>query len=268
MATLSDSASHFTRLFTDAYRYREVLFNMLARDLKVKYKRTFFGYFWSVLNPILQLSIMAAVFSHLVRQEMKNYLLYLFSGFLAWSFFQTSVLMSGLVFLENENFIKKVYLPKLIFPLSKLCFRMIDFLVSLAVLSLLGVLLGFSMPASFAAVPAAIILFFFFTLGASILVGVGTVYFRDLQYLTSVGLQLLYFATPILYPLSAMPPKYQVWLKLNPLYSQIQLFHTLIYEGRFPIASEWLAASLAAGGLFGVGMAVLFLLEEDLVFRM
>src|SRR5882672_5965498 len=96
----------------DSYQYREVLYNLLARDLKVKYKRTYLGYFWSLLNPILQLAVLTLVFSHIVRLGIKDYTLFLFAGLLAWTFFQSALTMASTSLLENENFIKKIYLPK------------------------------------------------------------------------------------------------------------------------------------------------------------
>lgn len=260
--------THLKATLVDCYAYREVLYNIFSRDLKLKYKHTVLGYFWSLLNPILQLAVLSLVFSHVVRWGQKDYTLYLFSGLLVWTVFQNSLISAAYVYIENENFIKKIYLPKMIFPLSKVFFRMVDFLFSLVALSLVGLIMGFKFTAAIAALPAAIALLFVFTLGFSLFVAVVTVYFRDFQYLLNVFLQLLYFATPILYPLSAIPPKYQIVLKLNPLYSQVALFQKLVYVGAWPTLAEWGAAAATALGALILGIAVLLLREDDLVFRM
>jgi ABC-2 type transport system permease protein/lipopolysaccharide transport system permease protein len=102
----------------------------------------------------------------------------------------------------------------------------------------------------------------------SLVVAVVTVYFRDFYYLLGVFLQLIYFATPILYPLGAMPAKYQFVLKLNPLYPQINLFQKLIYAGVLPSIEDWLTALAVALASFVVGWGLLLLREEDLVFRL
>ena len=252
----------------DVYQFREVLFRIVSRDLKIKYKRTFLGYFWSLLNPILQLSVLTVVFSHAMRLGMKDYTLYLFSGLIAWTFFQTTLALSSTSILENENFIKKIYIPKLLFPLSRVLLRLIDFVFSLVALTLLGLALGFPLQPTLLLVPIAVCLLVLFTLGSGVIASVLTVYFRDVEYLLGVFLQLLYFATPILYPPQIIPERYQPLVQLNPLHSQILIFQKLIYYGRIPTALEWGTAAASAFFLFGLGIWMLFWFDEDLVFRM
>lgn len=252
----------------DCFRYREVLYNLLARDLKIKYKRTVFGYLWSLLNPVFQLAVLAAVFSHIVRLGIKDYTLFLFSGLLSWTFFQTSLIVASSMLLINENFIKKIYLPKILFPLNAVFLRSVDFLFSLVALILIGAFFGFTFRAPIALLPIAILILFIFTTGASIIVSVATVFFRDIQYLLTVFLQLLYFATPILYPLSVLPEKYHFYLKLNPLYSQIQIFQALIYEGRVPTPIEWAIALVIALVIFLAGLWLITVTDDEIVFRM
>lgn len=255
-------------MFVDCYERREVLYNILSQDLKVKYKRTYFGYIWSLLNPLLQLAVLSVIFSHIVRLGMKDYILYLFSGLLAWMFFQNSCVASSMAFLENENFIKKVYLPKLIFPLSKICLKSIDFLFSLVALGMIGLLLGFEFGQAAFSLPMAILSLFLFTLGLSLVVAIATVYFRDIQYLLGVFLQLLYFATPVLYPMHILPEKYQLLLHLNPVFIQIRLFQKLLYFNEMPTLMQWGSAWMVALISITAGLGLLFALEEDLVFRM
>lgn len=258
----------FRTTLVECYRFREVLMSLLARDLKIKYKRTSLGYLWSLLNPILQLAVMAAVFTHVVGREMENYTQFLFSGLLAWTFFHTSLVMSSRSLIDSENFIKKVYLPKMIFPLSKVCLRGIDFLFSLAALSLIGLVAGFHYGSCIILLPLAMLNLFIFTIGLSIFVAVMTVYFRDIEYLLTVFMQLLYFATPILYPVSTMPEKYRIYFVINPLYSQIHIFQQLMYYGVWPSSLEWITMiGVSLSGLL-LGLGTLVTLEEDLVFRL
>lgn len=250
------------------FRYREVLYNILARELKVKYKRTSLGYLWSLLNPILQMAVMAFVFSHIVRQGIRDYTQYLFSGFLAWNFFQTTVALSSTAILENENFIKKIYLPKLIFPLSRVCARSIDFVLSVVALSVIGIFAGFQYSASVVCLPLAMASVFLMTLGVAIIVSVATVFYRDVQYLIQVFLQLLYFATPIMYPIEMLPEKYRAWLSLNPFYSQVRVFQAILYDNRFPTVEEWALALATAVMFWLMGLWILKRTEDEIVFRM
>lgn len=252
----------------EVFQYREVLLSILTRELKVKYKRTSLGYLWSLFNPILQLTVLAAVFSHIVRQGVRDYTLYLFSGLLAWNFFSSTVQTSAKSLLENETFIKKIYLPKILFPLSKLCMRAIEFVFAILALSIIGVFIGLHVKLTLLYLPIVVIPLFIFTLGLSILVSVVTIYFRDIEYLLTVFLQLLYFATPIMYPVSLLPERYQFFLSLNPVYSQLLLFHRTVYEGVLPSLAEWGTAYAVAFLMLGIGLTVMLKLEDDLVYRM
>src|SRR5262249_32892890 len=151
---------------------------------------------------------------------------------------------------------KKIYLPKLIFPLSKVSARMIDFVLSMVALLLIGLFCGFQYTPALIAVPVAMGILFFFTLGVSILVSVATVYFRDVQYFLNVFLQLLYFATPIMYPEDMLPGQYRQIMGLNPLLSQIHLFQAILYDGRLPTAFEWTQGLLIAFLTWALGLTV------------
>ncbi len=256
------------RTTTELVQYREVLANILSQHLKVKYKRTSLGYIWSLLNPVLQLAVLTAVFSHVVRLDMKDYTLYLFSGLLAWTFFSNTVSTASVSLLENENFIKKVYLPKLIFPLSRMLLCGIDYLFSLVALSVIAVVLGFKFHAPILLLPLVMLNFAIFALGCALIVSVATVFFRDIQYLLGVFLNLLYFVTPIIYPLSALPENYRKWMNLNPMTVQLNLFHQVLYYGQVPTLGEWLPAIALTVVVFLGGLSVLFALEDEVVFRM
>ncbi len=241
---------------------------MLSRDLKVKYKQTALGYLWSLLNPILQLALLGTVFSHVVKWQTKDYTLFLFSGILVWNFFSSSLMLGAFCYIESEHFIRKIYLPKLLFPLNKVLFRMVDFLFSLVALSLLALVMGYTLRPTMVLLPPAIVLLFFFVLGLSVVAGVLTVYFRDVQYLINVGLQMLYFASPILYPITMMPEKLQGVLRANPLCAFLTLFQRIIYDGVAPSPVEW---GVAIGVCFLsmlAGLLVLFFNEHKLVFHL
>jgi len=254
--------------FIDVYRCREVLFNMVSQHLKVKYRRTYFGYLWSLLNPILQLTVLTMVFSHVVRLNMKDYILYLFSGLVVWNFLSACIQQGGVAILENEHFIKTIYIPKLIFPLAKMILAAVDFFSSLVALTVIGLFLGLKFPVTMALLPLAVVPMFAFCFGVLLLVCVGTVYFRDIQYLSAVFLQLFYFLTPIIYPFDMIPPQFQQVLKLNPILYEVVPFQKLIYYGQIPSVAEW-GAAYGVGFLFLLGgLTTLLVFEDELIFRM
>ncbi len=253
----------------ECVQFRDVLRNIISQDLKIKYRRTVLGYLWSLLNPLLQLAVMSVVFSHLVgRFGVDNYPQFLFSGLIAWIFFQQAVSMSAISLLQNENFIKKVYLPKVLFPLSKLCLRGVDFIFSLVALTLIGWAMGFTFYWTLALVPLATVSLFTFTLGIGIFVSILTVYFRDVEYFLSIGLQLFYFLTPILYPVAALPERYQSWVVMNPLFHQLVLFQKLIYYGSVPSLADWSLATCGSLVSIIIGWVALRVFEDDLVYLM
>jgi len=245
-----------------------VLQNILSQHLKVKYKRTLLGYVWSLLNPVLQLIVLTLVFSHVVRLEMGNYTQFLFSGLLAWSFFANSLVSASTSLLESENFIKKIYLPKMIFPLSKVLLVGVDFLFSLLALTVIGAVIGFKLHATIALLPLAMLSLLSFTMGLSVFVAVATVFFRDVQYLLGIFLNLMYFLTPVIYPVTALPENYRVYMQLNPVALQIGLFQKLIYYGQFPSAQEWAVALTISMTSLVLGLTFLSLADEELVFRL
>lgn len=258
----------FRTALGEVYQYREVLYHLLVRDLRLKHKHTKLGYLWSLLNPVFQMSVLTVVFSHLVRLEMRDYTLFIFSGMLPWMFFQSSWFIGSYAFIENQNFIKKVYLPKLVFPLARVIVRWTDYLFSLVALSLIAWVMGFSIQPTVWMLPAAIVLMFLFTLGVTVTMAVAVVFLRDLLHLQTVLMQLLYFATPILYPLEVMPEKYRPLMALNPLYTQIRLFQRLIYDGVAPSAAEWGMAAAMALAFFSLGLLALRAADDELVFRL
>jgi ABC-type polysaccharide/polyol phosphate export permease len=249
-------------------QYFEIFSNLLSQEMKLKYRRTYFGYLWSLINPLLHLIVISFVFSHIVKWPLKNYTQYLFSGIFVCTFFQGAVFQSATSLIENEAFIKKIYLPKFLFPFTKTTFNFIHFLFSLVVLMAVGFLMGFEVHWTVFLLPLAFIPLFIFTLGISTLLSVLTVYFRDLQQMLGVFLQLLFYATPIMYPATALPENYQGLLQFNPFYSQVVLFQKLIYFDTIPTSLEWSVASVTAIAFLLLGLFSLQITEDQLVFEL
>jgi ABC-type polysaccharide/polyol phosphate export permease len=249
----------------DVRQQREVLRNFVQRDLKLKYKRTVFGYVWSLLNPLLQLAVLTAVFSNILRVGSRDYLLFLFPGMLGWTFFQNTVVIGATTFIENQGFLRKIDVAKVLFPLSNLCVRTVELGLSLVALTGVGLALGFSLRSSYALVPLAAAILVTFAFGVSLLAAVATVYFRDMQYLLAVAFQLGYFLTPVLYPLATLPPAFRTFVGANPVYLELRLLQELVTDGRIPPASEWLLAVGIAAVAVIAGLWALRSRDEELL---
>jgi ABC-type polysaccharide/polyol phosphate export permease len=185
---------------TELWRFREVLKNFVAQDLKVRYRRSFLGFFWSLLNPLLQMIVLSVVFSLIFRME--DIALYLLAGLVPWSFFSVSVDGCSMCIVGAESMLKRQYFPKLVFPLSVVLQNLVTFVLSLGVLLLvLGWAIGFHPSPALLILPVSFACLFCVALGVGAFAAVVTVYFRDMQHLISVFMSTLFYLTPIIYPL-------------------------------------------------------------------
>lgn len=232
------------------WKYRFLLSNLIGRDLKVKYRRSKLGVLWSVLNPLLMMLVMTAVFSAFFRFDIPNYPVYLLSGQLMFTFFNdaTSSSMSSVLF--SAPLIKKVYVPKYIFPLEKSCFAFINMLFSMVALLFIMVITGASFHRSIVAAIIPLFTMFLFCMGVGLFLAAGAVYFRDVMHFWSVIVMALNYATPLFYPETIWQGTFMAYIgKLNPLYWYVGTFRNCILDGLFPSAIQivlcWVFAVIA-----------------------
>jgi ABC-2 type transport system permease protein len=218
-------AADLKKEFRDIYRYRYVTISYIQTNLKLRYRRSYLGFLWTVLAPILNYLVMGLVFSLIMRSHIENFFAYYFSGAVFFAVVSSILNRSTHFLIGNEHFIKKIYLPKLTFILNGTLYEFTNFALSVVALFFLGAIfqqLHFSIYAPLALIPLALILFFLIGIGS--IISVATVYFRDLMHIIPVGVQSLFFLTPILYTQSMIPEKYQFLLKLNPIYYFLECF--------------------------------------------
>ena len=260
LATIADDLRQLARFWP-------VLQNMVVQDLRVRYQRSMLGFFWTLLNPILMMATLTAVFSQLMGTVWDEYAIFLFAGMLPWGLLSGTIAECAFCIIGNEGLIRKIYLPKLVFPLSRLLLNLTTFVLSLGALFVLLVPLGarFSLPMLL--LPAAIALLAVFVLGLGLLVATTNTFFRDCSHLVSVFLQAWYFATPILYEADRfhMPP---VMLWLNPALPFIRIFQMIIRDGQWPGPDLFLVAAGIATASLGIGYATFKCYEDKLVFRL
>jgi ABC-type polysaccharide/polyol phosphate export permease len=248
-------------------RFWPVIQNLVSQELRVRYQRSILGFFWTLLNPLLMMAVLSIVFGALFKQ-IANYQVFLFSGMIPWGFFSVAMSECTLCIISNEGLIRKIYVPKLVFPLSRILINLITMVLSLGSLFVLVWPLGARVSLPMLLLPAAILLFAIFTLGLCLLVATANTFFRDCGHLVGVFLQAWYFATPILYQAESFGPQALWRFRLNPAYYFIELFHDLIYHGRWPSLGLWsIAAALAVASL-GIGYAVFKSQEDKMVFRL
>ncbi len=262
-----------TRLAEDRHqlvRFWPVIQNMVSQELRVRYQRSILGFFWTLLNPLLMLATLCMVFSHLFKNQLENYSLYLMSGMVPWSFLSISLNDSAVCIIANEGLIRKIYLPKLVFPLSRVLIGLVTFIFSMGAMFLLLGPLGARPSWSMLFLPVVIALYSTFVLGLSLIVATANTFFRDFGHLVSVFLQAWYFVTPIIYPVDSESfPESARWMfRLNPAYYFIELFHDVLYSGQMPRLGVLTVAAVIAAASLGVGYAVFKSQEDKMVFRL
>lgn len=233
-------------------RYRVLISSLVVRELKARYRGSMLGFFWSFLNPLLQLLIYTFVFAVLMpeRRVVEPYPLFLFCGILPWTWFSSSLLESANVLMTGANLIKKILFPAEVLPFVTVLANLVHFLLGLPILLLFLVYYG-KIQSSIVYLPAIILMQLVFTLGLALFVSSLSVHFRDIQNLLANVTMLWFFASPIIYPYLDIPSRrMQAWLNLNPMTHVIVGYHqTLFYGGlgHWP----WLVAT-------GVGSVLTF----------
>lgn len=238
------------------FQYRWLLKELVVRDLKIKYRRSVLGYLWSVLNPLLMMVVLTIVFSTMFRFNIPNYPVYLLTGQLLFSFFCDSTNMAMGSILNGASLIKKVYLPKYIFPLSRVLSTFTTMLFSLAALFIVMLATSAEFHITMIMLPLVLFYMLVFSLGVSLILAVSVVYFRDIEHLYGVFLSALNYLTPIFYPASILPEWLKQLMVLNPLYDFITLFRNILLYGNWPTVEEYVICTLYSFGFLILGMWV------------
>lgn len=235
------------------YDYRYLLKIMIKRDIQNKYKGSYLGILWSLFNPLLQMIVLTIIFSTLFARDIENFALYMISGRILFDFFSMTTTMSIRSLTGTASLVKKIYFPKYIITLSRVISNFIIFLISLLDLVLVIVLTKATISWYIIFIPIYLILFFVFTLGVSLILSTVAVFFRDIEHLYGIVVMILMYFSAIFYPVEILPIKYELLLKLNPLYQFILGFRSCIYYNNgilldnFLSCLIWSILSIVAG---------------------
>lgn len=222
------------KIFKDLYNYRELLKTSIKKDIGGKYKHSFLGVIWSFLNPLLQIAVYAIIFPLIMRNNIENYTVYMVCGLIPWNFFVTAINRSSFVMVENGNILKKVYFPREILPISLVTSEAITFIISAIIILIFTVAHGIQLTWLVLLFPLILIVQYVIILGISFIVSSITVYFRDLQHFLGIFLQLLFYATPIVYAIDVIPASFQWILKVNPMTYLIDAYRAIFYSATMP----------------------------------
>lgn len=220
-------------------KYKFLLKQLVGRDFKTKYKRSVLGFCWSFLNPLLTMAVQYIVFSTIFRSDIDNFPVYLLSAGIMFNFFTESVGAGLGAIVGNVSLITKVYVPKYIYPLSRVLSTTINLLISLVPLLVLVLLTGESITRAFLLLPYVLLCLIAFCIGMSFLLSTSMVFFRDTQFLWGIISLIWMYGTPIFYPETIIPDRFQFVLSINPMYHFLKFFRTILMTGQSPALMEY-----------------------------
>jgi ABC-2 type transport system permease protein len=263
---LVDRAAETTTLravVTSLYSYRELLKNLVLKDLKLKYRGSVFGFLWSLVNPLLMIVVYTIAFTFILRVRSKGFVFYLMLGQLSWTFFASSAAMSTGAIVDNAGLLKSVLFPRAILPIGTVLFNLAQYLLTVSVF-LPAMMFWYHVPLSAPMLlfPLFLALQVVFTIGVALILATWTAFFRDVRHLLEVALAMLFWTTPIIYELRQVPERFRLLILLSPVSSFVVAYQQLFFYREWPDATVWLVATAEALGAFVVG-ALLFLAFED-----
>ncbi len=245
-------------------RYRELFYIFSWRDIKVRYKQTFFGIAWAVFQPLINMFVFTFFFGKLAKIPSNNipYPLFVLIGLVFWTFFSGALTKASTSLIENENLLKKVYFPRVILPASSVITSLVDFVITLVLLFVVIIMYGqFISPGFLIFLLVGTIITFFSALGLGLLFSAINVKYRDVRYILPFFIQILMFLSPVIYPLSSVSYSLKYIFALNPLTGVIESTRAII--GNMPIQYDILLISLCSSiVLFLIGLFYFRLTEK------
>lgn len=252
--------------FQKLFKYRGLLYEMVVRDLKVKYRGSFLGYLWSLLNPLMMMMVMSTVFAYLFRYTIPNYTMYVLSGQILFAFFSESTNLSMHSVLAGGALMRKVYVPKYIFPLSRVLSSIVNMIFSLGAIIIMLIITRTPITAAIVMLPISILYIAVFALGVSLVLSSLTVFFRDIIHLYGVLLTAWMYLTPIFYPESILPSGAMAIMSLNPLFYFISHFRTIVVYGAFPTMHLNFICMIFAVSALALGLYVFKKKQDEFIF--
>src|SRR5574344_1368738 len=237
------------KVFKELYAYRELLKTNVKKDIRGKYKASFLGVLWSFINPLLQVLVYAIVFPYIMRIQTPNYLVFLICGIIPWTWFTTSVSQGTTCITINANLIKKVYFPREILPISVVTSGLINFLISCIIILIFVLLGGLGISWHLIFLPLIALVQYIFSLAFAMLLGSFNVYVKDVEYIVAFIINMLFYATPVLYT-TDMFHGWILWIfRLNPMAHIINAYRDIFYVHEIPQIGSLLI-------LLGIGLII------------
>ena len=246
-------------------QYSFLLRQLIDKEFAVKYRRSYLGIVWVVLNPLLTMILMSAVFSTIFRQSIENFPVYLIVGQVAFNFFNEATNNSLPTIVNSSSMIKKIYVPKYIFPLSKVMFSFVNYVITFIPVALVMIFYHIVPTINLLYLPLIMLALFMFSLGVSFILSTAMVFMRDTQYLYGLVTTLLSFLTPIFYSIDNFDATKRFIMSLNPLYQYLSIVRTCVFYGQTPTVQSVLICLVLGIVFLWIGIEYFFRKQDKFI---
>ncbi len=263
MIDRSEPLDSLATTLASVVRYRTLLRKLVLKDLKLKYRGSVLGFVWSLINPLIMVTVYYVAFTYILKDARPGFVFLVMLGILAWTFFSTSAMMSTGAIADNGALLKSVFFPRAILPTATVLFNFAQYLLmAVVLLPLMLILFHIAPSAPMLAYPIFLALQVIFTIGLALILATGTAFFRDIRHLLEVGLSVLFWTTPIVYELSQAPARYRLLILASPLSSYVVAYKEIFFYRRWPDPAVWTFAIAYAIIAFAIGAALLLKFED------
>ena len=269
-APLYDSAKlrvPFVHEIQELVRYRYLLWNLVSRDLKVRYKRSALGFIWAMVNPLLTMAVLLVVFTRLFRFEVEHYPVYILAGLLLWNLYARSTSVAMHSVLDNSGIRKKIYIPASVFVAAAIGSALVNLAFALVPLLVLALANGVQPHWAWLLLPLPILQTTLFAFGVGVIIAALAVFFADMLDIYEVMLNAYFYLTPIIYPVSILPALFLQLEQFNPLYHYIELFRTILIDGGLIAPERIVLSTLAALTITAIGWSMFTRLSDQFAYR-
>ena len=246
-------------------KFQPLLQELVARDIKIKYRRSVLGVLWTLLNPLFMMIVLSVVFSNLFKFDIENFPLYLLSGQIIFNFFNDTTTTSMGAIIGNASLIKKIYVPKYLFVLSRVLSSVINLMASFTALMLVMLAMRVEMYWTVILSPIPILFLVMLSLGIGLILAAITVKFRDIMHLYSVFTTALMYLTPVIYPMSILPHWLSIIVRLNPITNILMMFRNVMLYGKIPTASSIIIALVETMIALVIGLYVFYKNQDQFI---
>ena len=250
------------KLVKDLFNYSEFLKSNVKKDIRGKYKGSFLGVLWSFINPLLSVLVYAIVFPYIMRIKVENYLIYLITGIIPWTFF-TSAINTGIIsILSNADIIKKVFFPRIILPISSVTSALVNFFISCIIILVFCIFGGVGISASLLWLPLVALIQYVMLLGFTFILSAIEMYMRDIEHIVNFVLAMAFYATPILYTPDIFPDNLSWILKINPMAYLVNAYRDIFLYHQNPSLYGLIIVGVFSVGIFIIGYIVFERLQK------